>query len=151
MKEKGIGRKALWAVAAAAVVAVGVYGLRGSQPPEQTGEPGPQPEGSAIVFVKLPAELSPKAQLGEAAFNAKCAVCHGANAEGQQGVAPPLVHRIYEPNHHSDMAFVLAAQNGVRSHHWTFGNMPPVEGLTRADVLNIATYIRELQRENGIR
>ena len=107
-------------------------------------------QGASIVEVALPAELSAEAQLGKRAFEAKCAVCHGANAAGQNGVAPPLVHKIYEPNHHSDMAFVLAAKNGVRSHHWRFGNMPPVEGLTDADVKMIARYVRELQKENGI-
>ena len=100
--------------------------------------------------VALPAELSSNAQIGKLAFEAKCAECHGANAAGQNGVAPPLVHKIYEPSHHSDMAFVLAAKNGVRSHHWNFGNMPPVEGLTDADVKMIARYVRELQAENGI-
>jgi len=44
----------------------------------------------------------------------------------------------------------LAAKNGVRSHHWRFGDMPPVDGVTNADVMMIARYIRELQKENGI-
>lgn len=107
-------------------------------------------EGAPIVEVALPAELSAEARMGERAFEAKCAECHGANAAGQNGVAPPLVHQIYEPSHHSDMAFVLAAKNGVRAHHWNFGNMPPVEGLTNGDVEMIARYIRELQKENGV-
>ena len=106
--------------------------------------------GAAIVTVKLPSELSGNAQIGKRAFESKCAVCHGESAAGQKGVAPPLVHKIYEASHHSDMAFVLAVQNGVRSHHWNFGSMPPVEGLTRGDALMIATYVRELQRANGI-
>ncbi len=63
---------------------------------------------------------------------------------------PPLVHKFYEPNHHGDMAFVLAAKNGVRAHHWKFGDMPPVKGVTQGDVLNIVAYVRALQRENGI-
>ena len=63
---------------------------------------------------------------------------------------PTLVHRIYEPSHHSDMAFVSAVKNGFTSHHWSFGNMPPIEGLTTADVKMIARYVRELQRANGI-
>ena len=48
--------------------------------------------------------------------------------------------------------FVLlhATALGVRAHHWSFGNMPAVEGLTRADVKMIVAYIRELQRANGI-
>ena len=107
-------------------------------------------QGAPIVEVALPAELSSEAQIGKRAFEAKCATCHGANAAGQNGVAPPLVHKIYEPNHHSDMAFVLAAKNGVRAHHWNFGNMAPVEGLTDADVKMIARYVRQLQAENGI-
>ena len=53
-------------------------------------------------------------------------------------------------NHHGDMSFVIAAQNGVRAHHWKFGNMPAVKGVTQADVLNIVAYVRALQRENGI-
>lgn len=36
------------------------------------------------------------------------------------------------------------------AHHWTFGDMPPQTGLTRADVVAIVTYVRELQRANGI-
>jgi len=107
-------------------------------------------QGAPIAEVRVPAELSAEAKIGKLGFEAKCAACHGENAAGQNGVAPPLVHKIYEPSHHSDAAFVVAAMNGVRSHHWKFGNMPPVEGLTRADVQYIARYVRELQRENGI-
>ncbi len=106
--------------------------------------------GDPIEDVRVPAELSSNAVVGKRAFEAKCAACHGANAAGQNGIAPPLVHKIYEPSHHSDEAFQIAAQRGVRAHHWKFGNMPPVPGLTRADVQYIATYVRELQRENGI-
>lgn len=107
-------------------------------------------DGAAIVNVTVPAELSSNAMIGKRAFEAKCVQCHGANAAGQNGVAPPLVHKIYEPSHHGDMAFVLAAQNGVRAHHWKFGDMPPVEGLTQGDVMMIVTYVRELQQANGI-
>jgi mono/diheme cytochrome c family protein len=104
----------------------------------------------AIVAVEVPASFSDQEQVGQRAYDAVCATCHGVNAQGREGMAPPLVHKIYEPSHHGDMAFVLAAQNGVRAHHWKFGNMPPVEGVSKADVLNIVTYVRALQRENGI-
>ena len=69
---------------------------------------------------------------------------------GQEEVAPPLVHIIYEPGHHGDESFQRAVALGVRAHHWRFGNMAPVEGLTREDVALIVAYIRELQRANGI-
>ena len=106
--------------------------------------------GGPIVDVALPAELSPEAQVGQRVFEAACSACHGTNAAGQNGVAPPLIHPTYRPNHHSDQAFLMAARNGVPAHHWDFGNMPVIEGLTNADVRAIVRYIRELQRENGI-
>ena len=111
--------------------------------------PEPATAGPPLVAVIVP-ELSVSEQEGEAAFNARCASCHGIDAAGQDGVAPPLVHRIYEPGHHGDQAFLVAAQLGVRAHHWRFGDMPPVEGITEAEVSSIVSYIRALQRANGI-
>lgn len=107
--------------------------------------------GAPIVDVSLPDTLSPEAEIGKRGFEAVCKACHGENASGREGFGPPLVHKYYEPSHHGDMAFTLAVQNGVRAHHWTFGDMPPQKGLTRADVTAITTYVRELQRANGIR
>ena len=110
----------------------------------------PDEPTSAIVEINIPETLSANAQVGKVAFEAKCAVCHGSNAVGQADVAPPLVHKIYEPSHHADEAFQRAVSLGVRQHHWPFGNMPPVEGLTRGDMTMIIAYVRELQRANGI-
>lgn len=106
--------------------------------------------GAPIVTAKVPPSFSEQEQMGKRAYNAVCADCHGASAQGRIGIAPPLVHILYEPSHHGDLAFVSAAMNGVSAHHWSFGNMPPVAGVTRADVLGIVTYVRALQRENGI-
>ena len=102
-----------------------------------------------MVQVVVP-PLSARAKVGEKLFDAKCATCHGRNAAGQDGVAPPLVHKIYEPNHHADISFQQAAKYGVRAHHWRFGNMPPVPGVDEADLSKIIEYVRELQRANGI-
>ena len=100
---------------------------------------------AAVGSAGVPAEY----QAGEAKFNANCAVCHGKQASGtHQG--PPLVHKIYEPNHHGDAAFQRAAGLGVRAHHWEFGNMPKIEAVTPADVDQITQYIRWLQRQAGI-
>ena len=106
--------------------------------------------GKAIVTNVLVPSLKPVEIEGEALFNAKCASCHGKNAAGQEGAAPPLVHMIYEPNHHPDQSFQIAAQYGVRQHHWPFGNMPPVEGITENEVRKIVGYVRTLQKANGI-
>lgn len=50
----------------------------------------------------------------------------------------------------ADLSFLMAAQRGVQAHHWRFGNMPPQEGVTQGDVKAIISYVRELQRANGI-
>lgn len=105
--------------------------------------------GATMVDVTIPS-LNAAQTKGEAVFNANCASCHGKNAAGREGVAPPLIHKIYEPNHHGDMAFVLAAKQGVRQHHWSFGNMPPVPGVSDDEITNIIAYVRTLQRANGI-
>ncbi|MEX0344837.1 MAG: cytochrome c [Rhizobiaceae bacterium] len=104
---------------------------------------------AAMVDIVIP-DLSEQASAGKKAFDANCAVCHGQNAAGQDGVAPPLVHKIYEPNHHGDRAFYLAAKRGVRQHHWKFGDMPPVGSVDEGEVGKIIAYVRELQRANGI-
>ena len=106
--------------------------------------------GGPLAEVALPTSFSQEAELGKQAFEANCVACHGVNAAGVDGSGPPLVHKIYEPSHHGDLSFFMAAQNGVRAHHWPFGNMPPVEGVTEDEVKNIIAYIRELQRANGI-
>ncbi|MEO1701085.1 MAG: cytochrome c [Pseudomonadota bacterium] len=105
---------------------------------------------TAMVDVTLAGDLSADAVAGKRLFEASCAACHGENAAGQADVAPPLIHKIYEPSHHGDESFQRAVAMGVRAHHWRFGNMPAVEGLNRNDVAKIVTYVRELQRANGI-
>ena len=49
-----------------------------------------------------------------------------------------------------DAAFLLAVRNGVRPHHWRFGPMPPIDGITDDDVDDIVAYVRGLQRDAGI-
>ena len=86
---------------------------------------------------------------GESTFSTHCSVCHGAVGEGTQ-TGPPLVHAIYNPNHHSDFSFHNAVNNGVPQHHWVFGDMAPRPGLSEGDVNNIICYIRTLQVKEGI-
>ena len=133
----------------AVVASVGLaYGLWPTA--EEAEQVAANTGGGVLVEVTLPDTLSENAQIGKRAYEANCAVCHGPNAAGQDLVAPPLVHIIYEPGHHGDESFQRAAAMGVQGHHWPFGNMPPVEGVTSADVSLIIAYVRELQRANGI-
>lgn len=103
---------------------------------------------SANTDVRVP-ELSGGAARGAEIFAAKCASCHGSNAGGSSK-GPPLVHRYYEPNHHADFAFYAAVRQGVRSHHWQFGDMPPVPDMNERSISFVVRYVRELQKANGV-
>ncbi|CUH80634.1 c-type cytochrome [Tropicibacter naphthalenivorans] len=137
-----------FAFAGAAVVAVSALAYLAS--PRTNAREAAPASGTDLVNVTLPDTLSAQAQMGKRAFDAVCVACHGTNAAGKDGFGPPLVHVIYEPNHHGDMSFYMAVQNGVQAHHWRFGNMPAQDGLTKGDVTTIIAYVRELQRTNGI-
>lgn len=104
---------------------------------------GPSPKEVTVP------DLSKTAIKGSKIYNASCAECHGQNSAGTQN-GPPLVHNIYNPGHHNDDAFYRAAQQGVKQHHWPYGNMPPRPEVSRSDVSSIIAYVRELQRANGI-
>lgn len=141
----------LKSLAALAILAL-AGGLWWTTRPEPAAPPPPPSRAGsdALVQIALPQTLDAHAQLGESIFAQICAACHGEAAVGRDGIGPPLVHRIYEPSHHADEAFQIAVVQGVRAHHWTFGNMPRIEGLTRADVAAVIAYVRTLQRANGI-
>ena len=100
------------------------------------------PKGSSVPVPE-------KFKVGEERFNALCARCHGMAGRGTNA-GPPLVHKIYEPSHHADFAFMRAARQGVRAHHWKFGDMPRISEATAEDVTQIILYIRWLQRQAGI-
>lgn len=135
----------------AVLVAAGVgYAIWPISPQTAANDTAFSKQDGVLADVLLPETLSQDAQIGKIGFDAKCAACHGANAAGKNGKAPPLVHIIYEPSHHGDASFQRAVATGVRGHHWTFGDMPKVEGVTAGDVTMIIAYIRELQRANGI-
>ncbi|WP_296060111.1 cytochrome c [uncultured Amphritea sp.] len=93
--------------------------------------------------------LSPAAKQGQQAYDKSCASCHGNNGEGTLE-GPPLIHDIYNPGHHSSRAFYSAVRNGVKSHHWPYGDMPPQSDVGFSDITAIVKFIREVQQQNGI-
>lgn len=106
---------------------------------------------SESMHIPIPSRgLMPNPVLGKTLYENNCAACHGADLKGTDK-GPPFLHRIYEPSHHADLAFQLAAKNGVRAHHWRFGDMKPVPAVTPDDVAHITAYIRSEQRKAGIR
>ena len=123
-----------WSPATVAALLASMWACESRPEPMQGFNPG-----------SVPAELAD----GERTYDANCRACHGPLGIGTQA-GPPLVHRIYEPSHHSDAAFQLAVSRGVRAHHWTFGNMPPLPTVDSAEVARATAYVRWLQRQAGI-
>ena len=87
-------------------------------------------------------------EAGAELYSANCAECHGSDLRGTDK-GPSHLSIIYEPSHHADGAFLSAVQRGVRTHHWDFGDMPPIEGLQPEDVEAITAFVREQQRVEG--
>ena len=100
---------------------------------------------SGAPMAELPAEYAP----GKALFDSHCAGCHGQGAAGTKH-GPSFLTKIYEPAHHGDASFVMAARRGVTAHHWSFGNMPPISDLSDDDLVKIIGYVRWVQRQAGI-
>ncbi|MBY4677577.1 c-type cytochrome [Marinobacterium arenosum] len=93
--------------------------------------------------------LSAQAQQGQRVFNDNCAGCHGVNGAGTRK-GPPLIHAIYNPGHHGNRSFYNAVRNGVRQHHWPYGDMPAQPQVGFADMAALIKFVRELQQQNGI-
>lgn len=106
-------------------------------------------EPPAAVSGTTVAEPAAEYAQGKALFDAHCARCHGAGAAGTDH-GPSFLSKVYEPNHHADASFVMAVRRGATAHHWNFGNMPPVPGVSDDDVAKIVAYVRWLQRQVGI-
>ncbi|MBL6432163.1 MAG: cytochrome c [Alphaproteobacteria bacterium] len=136
-------RTALLLAGAGLVGAIGaVYVLTGDDTGSTTET------GAALAAVTVP-PLSGAAAEGAEIFSANCASCHGANAEGRAGRAAAGACDL-RTGHHADGAFFLAVAQRVRQHHWTFGNMSPVAGVSPDEIARIVAYVRTLQRANGI-
>ncbi len=103
------------------------------------------PGGGEVV---IPA-LSDSGARGQVAYGRYCASCHGGKADGTDK-GPPLIDRIYQPGHHGDASFAAATRRGARGHHWSFGDMKPVEGVSDRELADLIAFIREVQHANGI-
>ena len=93
--------------------------------------------------------LMPNPAQGKRLYEKNCASCHGQDLKGSDK-GPPFLHPVYEPSHHGDAAFQAAARYGSRAHHWKFGDMPPVQGISPDEVAHITAYVRQQQRLVGI-
>jgi len=97
----------------------------------------------------VPAETADAdADVGAALYAANCASCHGDDLRGTDR-GPSHLSQVYEEGHHSDEAFRGAVEAGSVAHHWNFGDMAPVRGLTEAEVAAIIAFIRSVQEAEG--
>jgi len=86
---------------------------------------------------------------GRQLYARNCAACHGRLLNGSnQG--PPLLHKIYQPGHHADLAFYNAVKSGTRAHHWPFGDMPAQPQVSPKEAAHIIAYVRSRQQQAGI-
>jgi len=85
---------------------------------------------------------------GASLYQRSCALCHGNDLRGT-GMGPSHLSEVYEPGHHSDAAFVAAIKEGSPQHHWQFGDMEPVEGLSDDEIEAIIAFVRDKQQEEG--
>ena len=108
------------------------------------------PLANAQALPQPSAGLMPNPTQGKRLFEKNCAACHGPDLKGSDK-GPPMLHPVYEPAHHGDASFQMAVRHGVRAHHWKFGDMPPVAGVSADEVAHITAYVRQQQRLVGIR
>jgi mono/diheme cytochrome c family protein len=106
--------------------------------------PGPEQRRQAMHLP--PPGFKGDAVKGEAAFQQYCTTCHGSRGQG-----PPLIHKIYRPAHHADLSFHMAAGDGVKQHHWQFGDMPSQPDVTPEEMAHIISYIRREQQRADIK
>lgn len=138
--------RALLAVLAAWAFAV-ACGADSSDATDQL-TPAPAPATSTAA----PSPTSTAAALavpdGAAVYQQYCAECHGVDLRGTDK-GPSQLSIVYEPNHHGDFAYRVAIREGTREHHWWFGDMPPVEGITDLEIEKVISFIRAEQQRLG--
>jgi len=82
---------------------------------------------------------------GKISYQSNCIKCHGESLQGT-AKGPSLLDDVYKSSHHADISFYFAVKNGVRQHHWKFGDMPMIIGVSPQSVGDIISYIRWMQK-----
>jgi ubiquinol-cytochrome c reductase cytochrome b subunit len=153
----------LWTTTAVVLVVIGlsIYAQIGIQAKEAAG---PQSLSEAQILAAQPPALEGSSGGGATAttgtgaapggaasghgaqvFAQNCASCHGANGQGQPGVAPPLAGNSFVTG--NPQAVVSVVENGlhgqtVMGQSYT-AQMPAWKGtLSKSDIADVVTYIR---------
>lgn len=84
------------------------------------------------------------AETGKAVFEKKCKVCHGANGEGNPGMAKalgatmkPLGSDEIQKKSDADLKKIITEGSG---------KMKPLKGLTDAEVSDVIAFVRTLKK-----
>ncbi len=87
-----------------------------------------------LALLSLPATMvfAADAAAGEAVYNTKCKMCHGANGAGAKMAPMPIAGM--------DAAMVKAAVTNGK------GKMKPVASVTGAAIDNVAAYVAGLKK-----
>ncbi len=112
------------------------------------GNASPRDPMTGATEFNIPVQDAALVTDGDILYQASCASCHGSDLRGTD-FGPSQLSVVYQPGHHPDESYASAALNGVRSHHWDFGDMQPIAGLSGADMDRIVAFIRETQRTEG--
>ena len=89
-------------------------------------------------------------QQGGIAFIEECAGCHGRLAQGTDR-GPNLIHPDYGPGNRSDAQIRQVVREGVPTRRRDYVDMLPTTNLSEHKLEQMVTYLREIQRMNGIR
>lgn len=108
----------------------------------------PAPTSSTAAPPSASTAAAPAVPDGAAVYQQYCAECHGVDLRGTDK-GPSQLSIVYEPNHHGDYAYRVAIREGTREHHWWFGDMPPVEGITDLEIEKVISFIRAEQQRLG--
>jgi len=95
------------------------------------------------------ASESPADSEGRALYQRHCASCHGTDLRGTDK-GPSHLSQVYEAGHHPDDSFRAAVTQGARAHHWDFGDMAPVPGLSAEEIDAVIAFIRHQQETEGL-
>lgn len=129
------------AVATCLAAAIGLAACSGDSDADDAGGGAGSGGGSG-------GEATGDLALGAEIYAQSCASCHGDDLRGTDR-GPSHLSIVYEPGHHSDESFRAAIREGSSQHHWSFGDMPPVEGLDDEQIDAVIAYVREVQEREG--
>lgn len=97
-----------------------------------------------VTAIAVAPALAADATAGHAAYDKKCKMCHGANGEGNAGMAKalnttiqPLASEEVQKMGDADIKKVITQGKG---------KMKPPTGLSDADVDNVIAFVRTLKK-----